>query len=245
MATLQANTPAATACGATPTDIAPTHWRESMLRGYFAVKRLCVEFDLGNIPGFFNTCMASFAQAYRAARKGSQARNVPVLAAVSTYRTAMALGAPISKSALIRYLPEGKTLASFHAVMTATAPYSLRVDARVITGRLIRVIISRLDAPPVIVDKVAQIMSGAFDAFLLTKPPVNAAAIVAAASLATGQVSQLSMTRVAAAARVAISAVNRCLSCAARRLGHPLSSTPVKSAEAFHALFGEFFTPAS
>ncbi len=220
-----------------PGDLAREHWRERLLRGYLAIKSLCLRLDLPIDGTFFDGCMTEFARAYRFGGKGTRARNVEVLSAVVVYRQSLVASIPVPKSKLIEFLGGAKAIGTFHRVLGSTSQHAPRQDPRAVASRLVSAILEGVNAPIEIIEMASQIMAMSFDAFLLTKPYVGAAAVVAAAVLASGHITNVRLTHIAAVAKVAPSAIDRCLIAAASRLGKPLNDVPCKCGSTFRALF--------
>ncbi len=220
-----------------PGDLAREHWRERLLRGYLAIKSLCLRFALPVEGHFFDGCVAGFARAYRLADKGTRTRKVDLLSAVIIYRQSLLACIPVSKSAIVEYLGGVKALGAFHRVLAATAKHAPRQDPRAVASRFVTAILDGVNAPGDVMEVASEVMATALDAFLVTKPRVCAATVVAAAVLAAGREKDVRLTQIAACAQVAPSAVDRCLTTTAARLGKPLPGVPSKCGETFKELF--------
>ncbi len=225
------------AAGDAPGDVAQEHWRERLLRGYLAIKAFSVRLDLPVGGEFFDGCVAAFARAYHAAPKGTSARNVDLLTAAIIYRQSLAASIPVSKARLVEFLGGARALGAFHRVLASTAKYAPRQDRRAVASRLVSTILGGVHAPAGVVEVAARVMRRCLDEFLLTKVHVGAAAVVAAAVLATGHTTAVRLTHIAAIAKVAPSAIDRCLKTVAARLGKPLPGVPSKCGELFRGLF--------
>lgn len=228
-----------------PKDLARQHWRERLMRGYFAIKSLCLRLNLPVEGLFFDRCMAEYTRAYRLAPKGSSARNVELLSSVVVYRQSLGVSIPVPKSTLIEFLGGPKAVAAFHRVLASTSKNAPRQDPRTIASRLVGTILEGVAAPTEVVEAASRILAVGLDVFLVTKPHVVAAAIVAASVLASGQAGKVRLTHIAACARVAPSAVDRCLITTAARLGKKLPDVPSHCGSIFQELFAVGFAKPS
>lgn len=97
-------------------DLISEQTKEWLLRGYFAVKSLCLRLDLPVDGEFFNACMTGFARSTRLSAKLSGNHEVDFLAAVAIYRQSLSSGFPVFLPKMLELLCGARGLGSFHEV---------------------------------------------------------------------------------------------------------------------------------
>ncbi len=97
-------------------DLISEQTKEWLLRGYFAVKSLCLRLDLPVDGEFLNACLTGFARSARPFAKLSGNHDLDFLAAVAIYRQSLSSGFPVFLPKTLELLGGARGLKSFHEV---------------------------------------------------------------------------------------------------------------------------------
>ena len=204
--------------------------RSIKIKGFNEILRLLGNLDMLDSEDFTRRCFQEFLRAHKAAEKGTQCRNIRLLALLGIYRAAQFAGIYINPTELLNNQGfDNNVKKRFLNVVQRMCKKLIQVDSGDLLLHSINAIETRCQIPPAIIKIINILIKNEKDYFLHTKPSVSAGAIVATAILLKNMHSEFPTSKIAKSIGVSTSAVLRCIKGTCIRKNQPLLQTPIKS----------------